>query len=147
MCSIIQTEAILYSIRNDWMKENEASITALMTAYMRAYHAMHDTPKIFDDFLAFYLIPEEKRELITSSLSGQAYTFEPLIQTPNALTSARYAEDALEEAISQGVKQYVILGAGLDTFAFRRPDLMEQLEVFEVDHPANKNLNLTALLS
>jgi methyltransferase (TIGR00027 family) len=114
----------------------------MMTAYMRAYHAMYDTPKIFDDSLAYYLIPEEKRELITSSLSAQANTFEPLIQTPNALTRARYTEDVLEEAITQGIKQYVILGAGLDTFAFRRPDLMEQLEVFEVDHPATQGFKL-----
>jgi O-methyltransferase involved in polyketide biosynthesis len=42
------------------MKENEASITAMMTAYIRAYHAMHDTTKIFDDSLAYNLIPEEK---------------------------------------------------------------------------------------
>ena len=51
------------------------------------------------------------------------------------LSRARYAEDHLEEACHRGVKQYVILGAGLDTFAFRRPDLMQKLQVFEVDHP------------
>ena len=45
-------------------------------------------------------------------------------------------EEALEKAVRQGVKQYVILGAGLDTFAFRKPEMMEHLEVFEVDHPA-----------
>ncbi len=42
------------------MKNNQASLTAMMVAYMRAYHAMHDIPKIFDDFLAYDLIPEEK---------------------------------------------------------------------------------------
>lgn len=124
------------------MKEKDASFTAMMTAYMRAYHAMHDTPKIFDDFLAYYLIPEEKRELIASSVSDQTNTFKPLIHTPNALSRARYTEDALEKAIKQGIKQYVILGAGLDTFAFRRPDLMEKLEVFEVDHPATQGFKL-----
>ena len=41
------------------MKENQASFTAMSVAYMRAYHAMYDTPKIFDDFLAHDLIPEE----------------------------------------------------------------------------------------
>jgi methyltransferase (TIGR00027 family) len=124
------------------MNEKDASFTAMMTAYMRAYHAMHDTPKIFDDSLAYYLIPEEKRELIASSVSDQTNTFEPLIQTPNALSRARYTEDALEKAVSQGVKQYAILGAGLDTFAFRRPDLMEQLEVFEVDHLTTQRFKL-----
>jgi len=42
------------------MKENQASFTALMVAYMRAYHSTHETPKIFDDFLAYDLVPEEK---------------------------------------------------------------------------------------
>jgi len=46
------------------MKENQASFTAMSVAYMRAYHSMHGTPKIFDDFLAYDLIPEEKRALI-----------------------------------------------------------------------------------
>jgi methyltransferase (TIGR00027 family) len=127
------------------MKEKDASFTAMMTAYMRAYHAMNDTPKIFDDSLAYYLIPEEKRELIASSVSDQTNTFKPLIHTPNAISRARYTEDALEKAIKQGIKQYVILGAGLDTFAFRRSDLMEQLEVFEVDHPATQEFKLHRL--
>ncbi|HZE20605.1 MAG TPA: SAM-dependent methyltransferase, partial [Desulfobaccales bacterium] len=55
------------------------------------------------------------------------------------LGRARYAEDLLEKAVQQeGVHQYVILGAGMDTFAWRRPDLMEQLKVLEVDHPATQ---------
>jgi len=57
----------------------------------------------------------------------------------------RYAEENLEKAVLQGVRQYVILGAGLDAFAFRRPELMEQLEVFEVDHPATQEYKLHRL--
>ena len=53
------------------MKENQASLTALLVAYMRAYHATHDTQKIFDDFLAYDLIPEEKRGLIEQHLIEQ----------------------------------------------------------------------------
>lgn len=55
------------------------------------------------------------------------------------VSRARYAIDCLEEAVRQGVKQYVILGAGMDTFAFRRPEMLEQLQVFEVDHPAKQD--------
>lgn len=51
------------------MKENQVSLTAIMTAYLRAYHAMNDTPKIFDDFLAYRLIPEERRALIEQGFS------------------------------------------------------------------------------
>ena len=148
------------------MKENQASFTALMVAYMRAYHTMHETQKIFDDFLAYDLIPKEKRELIeqhlieyylnldtelndpkhSTSLLDNISASTHFMQTINSVTSrARYTEDTLERIVRQGVKQYVILGAGMDTFAFRRPDLMEYLEVFEVDHPATQEFKLNRL--
>lgn len=50
----------------------------------------------------------------------------------------RYAEDTLEAAVRTGLRQYVLLAAGLDSFALRRPDLLEQLTVFEVDHPSTQ---------
>ena len=50
------------------MKDNQASFTAMSVAYMRAYHAIHATDKIFDDFLAYDLIPEENRALIEQHL-------------------------------------------------------------------------------
>ena len=152
------------------MKENQASFTAMLVAYMRAYHSIHDAPKIFDDFLAYDLIPEEKRALIEQHLIEQNVTFgqqsndfdysvshsdqtinsESLMQEIHryaGLFSSRalYAEDAIEKAVKQGVKQYVILGAGMDTFAFRQPEMMEKLEVFEVDHPATQEFKLHRL--
>lgn len=142
------------------MKENQASFSAMTTAYIRAYHSMNDTPKIFDDFLAYRLIPQEVRELIeqgltkekqfndserTAPISDQTTTFASLMKATNVLSRARYTEDTLEKVVKQGVKQYVILGAGMDTFAFRRPELMERLEVFEVDHPATQNFKLLRL--
>jgi methyltransferase (TIGR00027 family) len=57
---------------------------------------------------------------------------------PITLSRSRYAEDCLELAVQQGTQQYVILGAGMDTFAFRKPDLLARLHVFEVDHPATQ---------
>src|ERR1035437_4338194 len=152
------------------MKENQASFTAMSVAYMRAYHSMHDTPKIFDDFLAYDLIPEEKRALIEQHLIEQNVTcgqqlndsgyavshynqtnnFESLMQETRKYSGffssrARYAEDGLEKAVRQGVKQYVILGAGMDTFAFRQPDMVEKLEVFEVDYHATQEFKLHIL--
>ena len=50
----------------------------------------------------------------------------------------RYTEDELDKAVERGVAQYVILGAGLDSFAYRRPDLAGVVRVFEVDHPATQ---------
>ena len=52
------------------MKENQASFTALSVAYLRAYHSMHDAPKIFDDFFAYDLISEEKLAIIEQHLIG-----------------------------------------------------------------------------
>ena len=152
------------------MQENQASFTAMSVAYMRAYHSMHDTPKIFDDFLAYDLIPEEKRALIEQHLIEQNVTFgkqlndskyvvSPSNRTINSeslmkethryaglfSSRARYAEDALEKAVSQGVKQYVILGAGMGTFAFRQPKMMKKLEAFEIDHPATQEFKLHRL--
>ena len=64
-----------YYIQKRWlnkgdnnMKDNQVSFTSLLVAYMRAYHTIHDTQKIFDDFLAYDLIPKEKRELIEQHL-------------------------------------------------------------------------------
>jgi methyltransferase (TIGR00027 family) len=49
-----------------------------------------------------------------------------------------FAEDELAKAVTRGTTQYVILGAGLDSFAYRRPDLVRSLDVYEVDHPASQ---------
>ena len=54
------------------------------------------------------------------------------------LMRARYAEESLELAVQAGFRQYVILGAGMDSFAFRRPDLLERITAFEVDHPVTQ---------
>jgi methyltransferase (TIGR00027 family) len=55
-----------------------------------------------------------------------------------AISRARYTEDFLEKAVRAGVRQYLILGAGMDSFAFRCPELVKELQVFEVDHPATQ---------
>jgi methyltransferase (TIGR00027 family) len=51
---------------------------------------------------------------------------------------SRFTEDVVEQAVARGAEQYVILGAGLDSFAYRRGDLLDRLRVFEVDHPASQ---------
>lgn len=134
------------------MEANQFSRTALVTAYIRAYHAAHDEPKIFDDLVAHRLItieepPSHRLRLIDSLQSAEPELVSPYFNRTSALpwwvrviagavlSRARYVEDCLEQAIGQGVRQYVILGAGMDTFAFRRLDLLEQLQVFEIDHP------------
>jgi len=134
------------------MEANQFSRTALITAYIRAYHAAHDEPKVFDDFMGHRLITVEGQHALQVRLIDSLQLAEPELarsyfdQTSPlpwwvrviagaVLSRARYAEDCLEQAIRQGARQYVILGAGMDTFAFRRLDLLEQVQVFEVDHP------------
>ena len=58
------------------------------------------------------------------------------------LMRARYAEQALERAVEEGIRQYVIIGAGMDSFAFRRPDLLEKIDAFEIDHPVTQQKKL-----
>ncbi|MDD2421034.1 MAG: class I SAM-dependent methyltransferase [Heliobacteriaceae bacterium] len=137
------------------MEEKRASFTATLMAYYRAYHAMHETPKIFDDFLACHLFTEDERLFFENACSQTprlhdperaaslpdraaaiAWTLQTITPGPSmTLSRSRYSEDSLENAVGQGVKQYVILGAGFDTFALRRPEMLEKLQVFEVDHP------------
>jgi len=137
------------------MEKDQVSLTALMAAYQRGYHAEYDDPKIFNDFLAFYLLlPEERaafgqqyrkiaeKYLPVSTASNQdalQFFIQNMSSTSDMISRARYTEDKLNEAVnSQGVCQYVILGAGLDTFAFRHPKMVEKIQVFEVDHPATQ---------
>jgi methyltransferase (TIGR00027 family) len=58
--------------------------------------------------------------------------------TVPVVTRSRYLEDEVDEAVRRSISQYVILGAGLDSFAYRRPELAKALHIFEVDHPATQ---------
>jgi methyltransferase (TIGR00027 family) len=137
------------------MEKNQASLTALLTAFVRAYHYQHDSPQIFEDPLARSLFTAEEYAAIGQNLADSLQFFAPgraascrnraealawVIQTTmnTTLSRSRYAEDALEAALETGVDQYVILGAGMDTFAFRRPEIVERLQVLEIDHPATQ---------
>lgn len=138
------------------VQEDRVSITALMTAYARAYHAAHDMPKVFDDFRAAQFLGERGQAWLGARLVETLPFLNPELaasgpdqatalawimrhhSTPTTISRARYAEDALASAVHVGVRQYILLGAGMDTFAFRRPDLLQQLAVFEVDHPATQ---------
>ncbi|MGB2940891.1 MAG: SAM-dependent methyltransferase [Candidatus Dormiibacterota bacterium] len=113
------------------------SRTAVAAAVSRAIHLMDSAPQVFNDTLALDLAGEEGqarlaelRKLPEESLYPMAMLF--------AIRS-RYVEDMVEAAVAEGVTQYVLLGAGLDSFAYRRGDLLEQrLRVFEVDAPGTQ---------
>lgn len=118
------------------MKDACPSRTALRVAARRAAHQVLDDPRIFDDPLALRILGLDKRNV---SDHDQGWLDEaPLSRVLRASLAARsrHAEDTLRQAQVRGVGQYVILGAGLDTFAYRNPLPGDGLRVFEVDHPA-----------
>jgi methyltransferase (TIGR00027 family) len=140
------------------MDPARASMTALGAAYRRAYHDMYDIPKVFEDrFAAFFVLPDEATAIEDGFIhiltrarphlvvqGDRAATLAKAIRTdtgtPLVLGRARYNEDLLETAIWNGVTQYVMVGAGFDTFALRRPDLRDRAQVFEIDHPITQDL-------
>ncbi|PJW22439.1 SAM-dependent methyltransferase [Geobacillus thermodenitrificans] len=133
------------------MKPNEPSMTALMSCFVRAYHTEHDTPVIFRDDMARQLITDEEYKQIQTFLANGLGFFAPerldafssdeekvkwIVQTqlaPTPIARAAYIERIIHHEKRLGATQYVILGAGLDTFAFRHPN--SGLTIFEVDHP------------
>lgn len=113
------------------MENGGPSRTALATAYARAYHQIADQPRIFTDPLAARLLgitADEPTELDIAANDRHRRLF--------FAARSRFAEDAVAAAIAAGVRQVVILGAGLDTFAYRNPH--PDVRVFEVDHPATQ---------
>jgi methyltransferase (TIGR00027 family) len=116
------------------MIEGRPSRTALRVATRRAAHQLFDTPKVLEDPLAVRIIGRE----VAGSLSSIADRLSPSARYMRAFMAARarYAEDQLADAVHRGVTQFVILGAGLDTFGYRNP--YPNLRVFEVDHPATQ---------
>jgi methyltransferase (TIGR00027 family) len=117
------------------MIESEPSRTAMMTAMARAAHRLlDDRPWLVDDPFGMLLIGPRWREVFDAKASG--YTPDMMAEIRAFVAArARYAEDRLEAG---DFSQYVILGAGLDSFVWRRPDLCRRLKVFEVDHPATQ---------
>jgi methyltransferase (TIGR00027 family) len=103
-------------------------------AIRRAAHQLLDQPKVLDDPLALRIIGPEAAEALRSN-PKEHHAFSRAFRAFMAARS-RYAEDELARAVADGVAQYVVLGAGLDTFAYRNPHL--SLRVFEVDHPATQ---------
>src|SRR5512136_1527069 len=120
------------------MKENRASVTAQRVAMQRAAHQLLDDPKVFDDPVALSVIGKES----ASALQVDPLQFEstPLSSYLRAFVAvrSRYGEEELALGIQRGIRQYIILGAGLDTFAYRNLHSRGLLHVFEVDHAATQ---------
>jgi methyltransferase (TIGR00027 family) len=116
------------------MKPNEPSRTALLIARQRAAHQLLDHGAILNDPFALKILREDEKDVL------QFANAHPLASIGRLFTAARsrIAEDALAAAVERGVRQIVILGAGLDTFALRNPHSARQIRIYEVDHPATQ---------
>lgn len=116
------------------MKVGVPSETARSVAVLRAVHQFVDFPHVFDDPLAFRILGAE--DAASFAIESMA-AYLPAFRCARAFIAARsrYAEDRLARAVASGASQYVVLGAGLDTFAYRNPHAEKGLRVFEVDHP------------
>lgn len=119
------------------MIEARPSRTALRVALRRAAHQLFDNPKVLDDPIALRIIGpkaaaklEAERRIEGNRLAQALRAF--------MVGRSRFAEDALARSIERGATQYVVLGAGLDTFAYRNPYGKSALRVFEVDFPATQ---------
>jgi methyltransferase (TIGR00027 family) len=113
------------------------SRTAVMAAVGRALHRDGPEPHVLDDWLASDLAGGDGQ----SMLEGMRQKFTPeRLLTFQSWTAARsrFVEDVVLEAVTNGIRQYVILGAGLDSFAYRNPELGKKLHVIEVDHPCSQ---------
>src|ERR1035438_9797436 len=113
------------------METGKASKTALGVAIRRAAHQLVDVPPVLDDPIAVRFVGAGNRGKMGRASHRVGRDLRAFVAA-----RSRYAEDRLAEAVERGVRQYVVLGAGLDTFAYRNP--YAGLRVFEVDFPATQ---------
>ena len=116
------------------MHERQPSRTALGAAGYRAAHQLLEGGKVFSDPLARTILGDGADAIIAGLSASPAHRGMRIFMAARS----RFAEDCLGVAVSRGVRQAVVLGAGFDTFALRNPYSDLGLRVFEVDHPATQ---------
>ena len=124
------------------VRGDRPSDTALGASVIRAVHQLiDDRPLILDDPVSPRLLPPETLEAITADPDRHREPREKGLRSHVVLRS-RYAEDQLRHAVDSGVRQFINVGAGFDTFAFRKPAWAAKLSVVEVDHPASQRAKI-----
>jgi methyltransferase (TIGR00027 family) len=141
------------------MPDLTVSRTALATSLMRAVHTRTDPNPLIDDPWGDRLVPDSARDMFRKAAlarmdeparkaamaSPDTIVDESLRRSrayANVITRTRFAEDALRDAVGKGVRQYVLIGAGFDSFSLRRPGFAADLEIFEIDFPATQELKI-----
>jgi methyltransferase (TIGR00027 family) len=127
------------------MRGDDASRTADRVAERRAAHQVLDIPPVFEDPVAIRVLRPEVADQLRQAPHDLDRS--PIAKYLRAFFAVRhrYAEDVLRAAVARGVEQYVVVGAGFDTFAYRNP--FPGLRVFEIDHPATQAVKRQRLTS
>lgn len=120
------------------MRPDTPSATAMRVAIRRAAHQLLDRPLVLDDPLAVRIIGEQAADAIRANPGAQNRGIDRFTRA-FLVARSRFAEDHLAAAVAHGVRQYVVLGAGLDTSAYRQPSHQPPLRMFEVDFPATQH--------
>ncbi|MFO7559186.1 MAG: class I SAM-dependent methyltransferase [Desulfobacterales bacterium] len=126
------------------MKDSRRSLTAESAAAARAAHfVLNYEPIIFEDPYAAYFIGGRWKWMIQKRVILRLITANFLFGwarpvVGQILARSRYSEDRFEKAFGNDISQYVLLGAGMDSFAMRRPELEEAVKIYEVDHPSTQ---------
>jgi methyltransferase (TIGR00027 family) len=119
------------------VRQGEPSRSALRVASLRAVHQLLDDPLVLPDPIALPLLGAATE----AALREDPFALnDPMSRGLRAalVVRSRVVEDELARCVGEGTRQYVLLGAGLDTFAYRNPYEREGLRVFEVDHPGTQ---------
>jgi methyltransferase (TIGR00027 family) len=117
------------------MLSGQPSRTMLRPAVTRAAHQLFDKPLILNDPVVVGLVPEASEQAILAAVEDHRAPAALEHRAMFALRS-RFAEDRLASAAARGVRQYVMLGAGLETFPWRQPEFASDMQIFFSDHPA-----------
>ena len=119
--------------------KRKSSHTALGVAWLRAAHqVLEEAPRILEDPVSLVIIGEKTAEKIAAVPSKFSSPERTYLRSHVVLRS-RYCEDRLAVAVKErGIRQYVLLGAGFDTFAFRQPSWGNSVQIFEVDQPSSQ---------
>lgn len=132
---------------------SQASRTALATALMRSIHSRSAPAPLLDDPWGERLVPDTVRAAFceramvrrdAASTGSPEMALDDAMRAnaayPDVILRSRYTEDALKNAVARGIAQYVLIGAGFDSFVCRIPAWAQGLDIYEVDHPATQPL-------
>jgi len=124
------------------------NMTALVSAFARAYHYKNNDIKVFSDSIAEEILTEEEYKNIAESMKNGINFFNPLFEgreeealrwivnnylSPSTIGRSAFAENRLKHEIELGASQYLIFAAGYDTFAYRQKEFYKKINIFEID--------------